>query len=84
MIRTLRAIVDASERTRRELPVNDAAVPTDYAIPNVVPMETAEPSDRCDTPDCLRRAMERRILVECKVRAHPNRWRRCRFPKTTT
>ena len=25
----------------------------------------------CDTPDCLRRAMERRILVECEVRAHP-------------
>src|SRR6516165_3850768 len=22
-------------------------------------------------PDCLRRSMERRILVECKVRAHP-------------
>src|SRR5213075_1546354 len=39
--------------------------------PNVVPMETAEPSDRCDTPDCLRRSMERSILVERKVRAHP-------------
>jgi hypothetical protein len=39
--------------------------------PNVVPMETAEPSDRCDTPDCLRRSMERSILVECKVRARP-------------
>jgi len=34
-------------------------------------METAEPSDRCDTPDYLRGAMERSILVECKVRAHP-------------
>src|SRR5215469_10573248 len=39
--------------------------------PNVVPVETAEPSDWCDAPDCLRGAMERRILVECKVRAHP-------------
>ena len=38
---------------------------------NVVPMETAEPSDWCDTPDCLRRSMERSILVERKVRAHP-------------
>ena len=25
----------------------------------------------CDTPDCLHGSMERRILVECKVRAHP-------------
>ena len=39
--------------------------------PNVVPVETAEPSDWCDAPDCLRGAMERRILVECKMRAHP-------------
>src|SRR5215469_2898745 len=39
--------------------------------PNVVPMETAEPSDWCDAPDRLRGAMERRILVECKMRAHP-------------
>jgi hypothetical protein len=38
---------------------------------NVVSMETAEPSDWCDTPDCLGRSMERGILVECKVRAHP-------------
>ena len=36
-----------------------------------MPVETAEPSDWCDAPDCLRGAMERRILVECKVRAHP-------------
>ena len=36
-----------------------------------MPMETAEPSDRCDTPDCLHRSMERSILVERKVRAHP-------------
>jgi len=34
-------------------------------------METAEPSDRCDTPDGLRRSMERSILVERKVRTHP-------------
>src|SRR5262249_13240988 len=39
--------------------------------PNVVPMETAEPSDGCDRPDCLRRSMERGILVQRKVRAHP-------------
>ena len=39
--------------------------------PNGVPVETAEPSDWCDAPDCVRGAMERRILVECKVRAHP-------------
>jgi len=33
-------------------------------------METAEPSE-CDTPDGLRRSMERGILVERKVRARP-------------
>ena len=31
--------------------------------PNVVPMETAEPSDCCDTPDCLRRSRKGSILV---------------------
>jgi hypothetical protein len=39
--------------------------------PNVMPMETAEPRDCYDEPDCLRRSMEPSILVECKVRAHP-------------
>src|SRR5215469_4155826 len=31
--------------------------------PNVVPVETAEPSDWCDAPECLRGAMERSIPV---------------------
>jgi len=33
-------------------------------------METAEPSDRCDSPGSLRRSMERSIFVERKVRAY--------------
>jgi hypothetical protein len=33
--------------------------------------ETAEPNDRCDTLDGLRRSIARSILVERKVRAHP-------------
>ncbi|HME21912.1 MAG TPA: hypothetical protein VKI44_11340, partial [Acetobacteraceae bacterium] len=34
-------------------------------------MKTAEPEDRCDTPNRLRRSVERTILVEGKVRAGP-------------
>jgi hypothetical protein len=37
--------------------------------PNVLPMETSKPGDRCDTPDCLHWSMERSILVQRKVRA---------------
>jgi hypothetical protein len=32
-------------------------------------MEADKPSDRCDTPDCLRRSVERSILVQCTMRA---------------
>ena len=32
-------------------------------------MEAAEPTDRCDTPGCLRWSVERRILVQRKMRA---------------
>jgi hypothetical protein len=37
--------------------------------PNVLMMEAAEPTDRYDTPDCLRWSVERSILVERKMRA---------------
>ena len=37
--------------------------------PNVLMMEAAEPTDRCDTPGCLRWSVERKILVQRKMRA---------------
>ena len=37
--------------------------------PNVLMVKSAKPRDRSDTPNCLNRSMERRILANRKVRA---------------